>query len=361
MKQNINIEAESNELILKNKAGDYVIIPKIYRREVQDMIKENCHGCIDKLVETLPIMEDYAPDGSVIPSWMNYKNWGVTDYTDKGDFDTAYSTARKDGKDEFLFNNKRYSTKMNPVAGDIVQKREDFKGNKLSDVLIYDYANWKQRDKEFDDLYRYYAGRPLNDNYLQYSKYKPTITKENNNIQYISINNEDYKDKLFNQGNILFDTNEKYYDADEKINENTYRTYLNTSSGAGFLSKGEDDRGRYYSYYDKFDAKTGNKKVSIDSTPDVIGISKPFEIYDRIYYKDYNGKKKRMYYSDKELSELNVDKKNFDTLALQRELSNRGYKLPKSTKKDGTFDGIWGDETKNALLEYKKSQNKLGQ
>lgn len=67
MKQNINIEAEGNELILKNKAGDYVIIPKKYRLEVQDMIKENCHSCIDKLVETLPVMEDYAQDGSLYP------------------------------------------------------------------------------------------------------------------------------------------------------------------------------------------------------------------------------------------------------------------------------------------------------
>lgn len=68
MKYNIDVNVEGSELILKNKAGDYVIIPKKYRREVQDMIKENCHGCIDKLVETLPIMEDYAPDGSVIPN-----------------------------------------------------------------------------------------------------------------------------------------------------------------------------------------------------------------------------------------------------------------------------------------------------
>ena len=67
MKQNINIEAEGNELVLKNKAGDYVIIPKKYRLEVQDMIKENCHDCIDKLVETLPVMEDYAQDGSLYP------------------------------------------------------------------------------------------------------------------------------------------------------------------------------------------------------------------------------------------------------------------------------------------------------
>ena len=67
MKQNINIEAEGNELVLKNKANDYVIIPKKYRKEVQDMIKEGCHGCIDALVETLPVMEDYAQDGSLYP------------------------------------------------------------------------------------------------------------------------------------------------------------------------------------------------------------------------------------------------------------------------------------------------------
>lgn len=60
------IEAEGSELILKNKAGDHVIIPKKYRQEVLDMIKDNCHSCIDALVETLPIAQDYAQDGTVI-------------------------------------------------------------------------------------------------------------------------------------------------------------------------------------------------------------------------------------------------------------------------------------------------------
>ncbi len=68
MKQNINIEAEGGELIIRNSNSDYVIIPKKYRLEVQDMIKENCHGCIDKIVETLPVMEDYAKDGRTIIS-----------------------------------------------------------------------------------------------------------------------------------------------------------------------------------------------------------------------------------------------------------------------------------------------------
>lgn len=70
MKQNINIEAEGQELVLKNKAGDYVIIPKKYRTEVQGMIKDGCHGCIDSLVETLPVMTDYAQDGSLYSEYL---------------------------------------------------------------------------------------------------------------------------------------------------------------------------------------------------------------------------------------------------------------------------------------------------
>lgn len=62
-----NIEVEGGELILRNKAGDHVVIPKKYRAEVQDMIKEGCHGCIDALVDTLPVMDNYAEDGTVIP------------------------------------------------------------------------------------------------------------------------------------------------------------------------------------------------------------------------------------------------------------------------------------------------------
>ncbi len=66
MNKNIKVEAEGEELILRNEHGDYAIIPRKYRREVEDMIKEGCHGCIDALVATLPGVNDYAEDGSVI-------------------------------------------------------------------------------------------------------------------------------------------------------------------------------------------------------------------------------------------------------------------------------------------------------
>ena len=119
------------------------------------------------------------------------------------------------------------------------------------------------------------------------------------------------------------------------------------------ISAGKDKKGTYLSFYDKWDLSPVN-------------FGKPFEIYDRIYTKDY-GKDKgyirsqldKMHYSDDELSKLNPDKKNFDTLALQRELNNRGYSLPKSMKKEGGFDGILGDETKQALLEYQSKNKKM--
>lgn len=60
------IEAEGSELILKNAQGDHVIIPKNLREDVQKMLDEKCDTCIDKIVETLPSMSNYAEDGTLI-------------------------------------------------------------------------------------------------------------------------------------------------------------------------------------------------------------------------------------------------------------------------------------------------------
>ena len=67
MFKNISIEAEHNELILENSHGDKVIIPANKRNWVKQKLSEGCHGCIDSLVETLPIASQYAQDGSLYP------------------------------------------------------------------------------------------------------------------------------------------------------------------------------------------------------------------------------------------------------------------------------------------------------
>ncbi len=359
---NKNIEVEGGEVAIRNSFGDLAIIPANKRNWVKQKLSENCHDCIDSLVETLPVASQYAQDGSWFPSWMNPKNWGVTDYSDKGDFNTAYSTARKDGKKEFLFKDKRYSTAMKPIAGDVVQKREDFEGNFMSKTSIQDRDKWYKGEK-LSSFYEYFAGLPLTDRALMYSKYKPQNSKDKNKM-YIGINDEKLKQDLWEKANYAFDpeTREKVFGRDRIniIDENNVNFISHSALGHSKFSRGKDDRGDYYSIYDVFDVGTGKGFLGAN-IGETVGANKSYEIYDRMYYKDYNGTKKRMYYTDKELSELNTDKKDFDTLGLQRELSNRGYKLPKSIKQDGSFDGVWGDETKNALLEYRKSQNKTEQ
>lgn len=60
------IEAEKDELVLQNESGDYAIIPADRRAEVQQLLKDGCYECIDKIVSELPAMSDYAEDGMVI-------------------------------------------------------------------------------------------------------------------------------------------------------------------------------------------------------------------------------------------------------------------------------------------------------
>ena len=68
MFKSITVEAENLELILKNSNGDKVIIPANKRNWVKQKLSEGCHGCIDSLVETLPVVNNYAQDGTVFPN-----------------------------------------------------------------------------------------------------------------------------------------------------------------------------------------------------------------------------------------------------------------------------------------------------
>lgn len=398
MYKNIKVEAEHNEIILENSHGDKVIIPANKRNWVKQKLSEGCHDCIDSLVETLPIASQYAGDGSWFPSWMNYHNWGVTDYTDKGDFNTAYSSARKAGEKEFLYNNKRYNTdyKGTPqqqlketgitneqiigskrlkkvyknttpyisILPPLIQGLKGYAGfedkNRDIDVenpipIAYHLENnqkvfrdlpeeeqkrYKELSKPYfkraEDAWALYTGNSQRFKTFEISNHKPSNSK-NKDDYYYSLN-KSYPELLefIEKEGINLKIGES-----KQVEEPTGLVLRNFKIG-----RGQDEKGDYISYYDIW-----NLNPSFEfPTPEQ---GKPFEIYDRIYVKDYgDGKQKRMYYSDKELSELDVNKKNFDTLALQKELANRGVKFEKSIKKDGSFDGVWGEETKAALLNY---------
>ena len=144
----------------------------------------------------------------------------------------------------------------------------------------------KQKNKQRIDAFNLYMGKPQVSNTFSVSKYRPSISKDDNVIYY-------------------------------SLNDMTIRDSHLVGTGSDVMGRykssyGKDDRGDYISYYDKWDINPFGLKNPITDKEITTDFGKPFEIYDRIYIKDYgDGQKKRMYYTDKELSELDINKKEF--------------------------------------------------
>lgn len=66
MAKNLKIEVESGEIAIRNSYGDIAIIPKDKAAYVRERLSAGCFECIDKVVEELPLMENYAEDGTLI-------------------------------------------------------------------------------------------------------------------------------------------------------------------------------------------------------------------------------------------------------------------------------------------------------
>ena len=390
---NKNIEVEGGEIAIRNSHGDLAIIPKNKVNWVKQKLSEGCHNCIDSLVETLPVADEYAQNGTVIPKkskedithWQNvYKNnnrlpqyvWdyytpqeqlkyfgttkdnntsnikGITIFNDLLKNKTAYGNFAS-GDADIAVDNKIYFELTNLYKSGKI-KRDEYLDKLYSQAVNTSDGSKYIRKKgsnppvrplninSSQDALNIFLGKPQEYDSFSISNYKPSNSKNSDSYYYKLNREEEIENELFNTSkNVL--TGEDNFLNSKETERYVKGSHLGEASLKNFkLSKGKDERGDYVSYYD------------INDYGNVLDIAgKPFEIYNRIYLKDYgDGKQKRMYYSDKELSELDVNKKNFDTLALQKELANRGVKFEKSIKKDGSFDGILGDETKAALLNY---------
>ena len=64
--KNTKIEVEGGEILIQSKEGHYAVIPAKHRREVMDMVKDNCDDCINSYIQGLPKEADYAEDGTLI-------------------------------------------------------------------------------------------------------------------------------------------------------------------------------------------------------------------------------------------------------------------------------------------------------
>jgi hypothetical protein len=62
----MKINAENKELVVKNKKGDIAIIPVIHRKRVLELLEKGDHTGLDRLIEKLPVREDYAEDGTLV-------------------------------------------------------------------------------------------------------------------------------------------------------------------------------------------------------------------------------------------------------------------------------------------------------
>ena len=430
MKQNLNIEAEGNELVLKNKVGDYVIIPKKYRTEVQGMIEDKCWGCIDAFVDTLPVMADYAGDGSLLPDWdkikavLNPKNWGVSDYTDKGDFNTAYSTARKAGEKEFMWNNNRYTTRKDTDALNITMHNKnlnpDWTPEKYNDYLKTNYPEFFKvinRGKGVDEIefghpsqhnktptrggYNLYNNKILtgsqkikadNDWLYGNNAVLGTIIAETAHVKDNKLSNnpfnsyawklriDDWKygeDRYKIPGAIEYNTHRLYepglamiaygdlspndikriqahvgVEEDGYLGEQTYKAIQDKYKNSPYIQSAIKEHQLYTQDKDKnpINMSTYSKlpKAYLHQINQDVPLRDSKRFFDALQYSDY---------TDNALLNIKAGSGDYDIKELQRALAIRGYKLPKSTKKDGTFDGIWGEETKNALLDY-QTKNK---
>ena len=180
----------------------------------------------------------------------------------------------------------------------------DFKGIPfLSSIAAGDFANHQHHNSRQADLYRYYSGRPLEDNILQVSNTKPTKAKDPD-VKYISLNkNKQLVQEVIDNYNRV--SNGNFYtnktrpdlildadDSEKQLDENNYKVtgyrevddiddYQLNAIGNYFTGFGEDENGIYISYYDKFD-QAGGLGGSINFG-EKLGLTKPFEIYDRIY------------------------------------------------------------------------------
>jgi len=340
---------------------------------------------------------------------LNPKNWGVEDLSNLKTRGEAFNIARNKGEKEFMYKGIRYNTnyagtpeqqlRETGLTNEQIQDRSNLNKNLANNLFPYGYENaisrvWsagimnkkeedrksyeegiydmpelRQQEKRRYDALNLYSGIPQKNNTFGISKYKPTDSKDKNKTYYNfnNRNREQIEEKLINDTYYIDKTKKedikvgiKKFDGDDIIGMGTMGVYK--------VSTGKDKRGKYISYYDKWDLNPLDLSIAGKELPTNFG--KPFEIYDRVYVKNYNKDLKRLFYTDEELSKLNPDKKNFDTLALQRELNNRGYKLPKSTKKESendsrthympnSFDGIFGDETKQALLDWQNKNKKM--
>lgn len=120
-----------------------------------------------------------------------------------------------------------------------------------------------------EDAWRLYLGLPQKFSAIAVSEYKPTKVKEGDQPYY-------FKHKKLSRQVDREIVDRVISVLEEKKKEGSGSRYLDEGYGLGNFnwSKGEDDKGHYIAYYDKWDFDIPFETL----------VGKPLEFYDRIYY-----------------------------------------------------------------------------
>ena len=276
-----------------------------------------------------------------LKSKINPKNWRVPDYSDKGDFNTAYSTAKKAGEEEFMWNGKRYNTKY---AGTPRQEVGAY-GIDGKPVHRMDLNNPLQVNRYKTGHNTFLVGH-IEVGYPLQHRLTGGINKNSSGFNVEDfISEKDVGEQLYVYGADDYNIESAEYNYDYNLLTNNCADAV--CDAFGLNSKGIttpkdasnkikdkyqtiDVMGRTYSDYF---AKWRDAKKNILNDADYwIGISNSPDIVSTPLSKNI-------------------------IRTIQNSLHKNGYDLP-LTFKSGLADGIWGDETKQALLDY-QTKNKV--
>lgn len=217
MYKNIKVEAEHDELILENSNGDKVIIPANKRNWVKQKLSEGCDGCIDSLVETLPVAADYAEDGSLFPDWNTIKANHPT-FSNESKYHNVDGNIGGSWMEKILFpHEKQMGDTPRYVAPDLLEVEITPEGTELKD-----------QPKELESYYRDYAAQYPREAYIQFRKENP-IGRE----KIKAINSKNWNDYIEKQANKEYKDRIRNYAGEQLVKENPQgdrnrKDYLNS-------------------------------------------------------------------------------------------------------------------------------------
>lgn len=275
-------------------------------------------------------------------NWLNPLNWGVPDYSDKGNFDQAYALARKNNDKQFMYGSKRIAVKD---------------GGKQVSYRMIEEANPQFTSRYKAEMQRMYPAdadkryQDMLDLHLRYGNPKVNMVNEKGRAFFSIPSNA-----------MTIYANDPIGDYISEMNHSRQRA---TMGPKALQQKQIADMKR-----NKVVTAEDYDNTMYDDPNSIEGVhyNYDFPLKMRMMYRQYDleqdeSSKARAarlkILNDSALGKFDPYADQYNIRALQRALHENGYALPGSIKADNTFDGIYGKETKAALEAFKRKQPKM--